>query len=92
MRAKGITYDTCFTPGGKSSRPVFDAGAVRREIRMIADDLHCDAVRITGDDPGRLALAARHAADAGLKVWFNVGTDRLDALRHRQCRRLRRCQ
>ncbi|MEU5301053.1 hypothetical protein ACH4YO_16080 [Streptomyces noursei] len=71
MRAKGITYDTGFTPGGKSSRPVFDADAVRREIRIIADELHCDAVRITGGDPGRLALAARHAADAGLEVWFS---------------------
>ncbi|MFF8371815.1 hypothetical protein ACF05W_23625 [Streptomyces lydicus] len=71
MRAKGITYDTGFTPGGKSSRPVFDADAVRREIRIISDDLHCDAVRITGGDPGRLALAAQHAADAGLEVWFS---------------------
>ncbi|GIH18916.1 hypothetical protein [Rugosimonospora africana] len=71
MRAKGITYDTGFTPGGRSSRPVFDADAVRREIRVIADDLHCDAVRITGGDPERLAIAARHASDAGLEVWFS---------------------
>jgi hypothetical protein len=71
MRAKGITYDTGFTPGGRSSRPVFDTDAVRREIRVIADDLHCDAVRITGGDPERLAVAAGHAADAGLEVWFS---------------------
>ncbi|HEX6355378.1 hypothetical protein [Actinophytocola sp.] len=71
MRVKGITYDTGFTPGGRSSRPVFDADAVRREIRVIADDLHCDAVRITGGDPERLAVAAGHAADAGLEVWYS---------------------
>jgi hypothetical protein len=71
MRAKGITYDTGFTPGGRSSRPVFDADAVRREIRVIADELHCDAVRITGDDPERLVVAAGHAAAAGLEVWFS---------------------
>ncbi|MDQ7810972.1 hypothetical protein Q5425_45230 [Amycolatopsis sp. A133] len=71
MRARGITYDTGFSPGGRSSRPVFDAEAVRREIRVIAEDLHCDAVRITGGDPERLAVAARHAADAGLEVWFS---------------------
>lgn len=71
MRAKGITYDTGFTPGGRSTRPVFDADAARREIRVIAEDLHCDAVRITGGDPERLAVAARHAADAGLEVWFS---------------------
>lgn len=71
MRARGITYDTGFTPAGRSSRPVFDAEAVRREIRVIADDLHCDAVRITGGDPERLAVAAEHAAAAGLEVWFS---------------------
>ncbi|MEV6639086.1 hypothetical protein [Amycolatopsis sp. NPDC051371] len=71
MRAKGITYDTGFTPGGRSSRPVFDAEAVRREIRVIADDLHCDAVRITGGDPDRLSVAAGYAADVGLEVWFS---------------------
>jgi hypothetical protein len=71
MRAKGITYDTGFTPGGRSSRPVFDPDAVRREIRVIADDLHCDAVRITGGDPERLAVAAEHASAAGLEVWFS---------------------
>ncbi|SHG26745.1 hypothetical protein [Streptoalloteichus hindustanus] len=71
MRARGITYDTGFTPGGRSSRPVFDSDAVKREMRVIAEDLHCDAVRITGGDPERLAVAARHAADAGLEVWFS---------------------
>ncbi|GIF67329.1 hypothetical protein Ais01nite_53640 [Asanoa ishikariensis] len=71
MRAKGITYDTGFAPGGRSSRPVFDADAVRRELRVIADDLHCAAVRITGGDPERLTVAAEHAVDAGLEVWFS---------------------
>ena len=66
MRARGITYDTGFTPGGRSSRPVFDADAVKREMRVIAEDLRCDAVRITGGDPERLVVAAGHAADAGL--------------------------
>ncbi|MFC7449808.1 hypothetical protein [Rhodococcus daqingensis] len=71
MRAKGITYDTGFTPGGRSSRPDFDTDQVKRELRVIADDLHCDAVRITGGDPDRLTVAARHAAEAGLEVWFS---------------------
>nr|WP_221381897.1 hypothetical protein [Actinoplanes polyasparticus] len=71
MRAKGITYDTGFTPGGRSTRPGFDPAAVQREMRIIADDLHCDAVRISGGDPERLSVAAGHAADAGLEVWFS---------------------
>jgi hypothetical protein len=31
-------------------------------------------VRVTGGDPARLELAARHAADAGLEVWFSPFT------------------
>ncbi|WP_067536496.1 hypothetical protein [Nocardia crassostreae] len=71
MRARGITYDTGFAPGGRSSRTDFDSEVVRRELCIIAEDLHCDAVRITGDDPERLTIAARHAVDAGLEVWFS---------------------
>ena len=71
MRAKGITYDTGFTPGGRSTRPVFHADAAKREMHSIAEDLHCDAVRITGGDPERLTVAARHATEAGLEVWFS---------------------
>lgn len=71
MRARGITYDTGFTPGGRSTRPVFDPGAVPRELQIIADDLHCDAVRITGDNPEHLSVAARHAVEVGLEVWFS---------------------
>jgi hypothetical protein len=71
VRAKGITYDTGFTPGGRSSRSVFDPETARREMRVIAEELHCDAVRITGGDPERLVVAAGHASDAGLEVWFS---------------------
>ncbi|MEV0404463.1 hypothetical protein [Actinoallomurus sp. NPDC050550] len=70
MRAKGINYDTGFFPGGKNSREVFEPDVVRREMRIIADDLHCTAVRISGGDPERLTVAAEHAAAAGLEVWF----------------------
>jgi hypothetical protein len=70
MRGKGINYDTGFSPGGKNSRETFDADVVRRELRIIADDLHCTAVRISGGDPARLTVAGEHAAAAGLQVWF----------------------
>ena len=70
MRAKGINYDTGFTPGGKQSRPTFDEADVRRELRVIAEELHCTAVRISGADPARIALAAAVAAELGLEVWF----------------------
>jgi hypothetical protein len=70
MRGKGITYDTGFLNAGTSTRKSFDPELVRREMRVIHDDLHCTAVRVTGGDPDRLEIAAAHAADAGLEVWF----------------------
>ncbi|MEU8192155.1 hypothetical protein AB0C10_00060 [Microbispora amethystogenes] len=71
MRGRGITYDTGFLPGGRSSRESFDPDTVREEMRVIAGELHCTAVRITGGHPERLGVAARHAAEAGLEVWFS---------------------
>lgn len=71
MRAKGITYDTGFQRDGKLSRAHFDADTVDRELRIIRDDLHCTAVRVTGGDPARLELAASCAAELGLEVWFS---------------------
>ena len=74
MRAYGITYDTGFINDGVSTREPFDPDVVRREMRIIRDDLHCTAVRVIGGDPDRLEIAARHAADAGLEVWFSPFT------------------
>jgi len=71
MRAKGMTYDTGFIRNGEISRERFDPGVVRRELAIIRDDLHCNAVQITGGDPGRLELAAGYAAELGLEVWFS---------------------
>jgi hypothetical protein len=71
MRAKGIAYDTGFIYKGSVSRERFDPGVVRRELAIIRDDLHCNAVQVVGGDPDRLELAARHAAELGLEVWFS---------------------
>ncbi|MET7335003.1 hypothetical protein [Nonomuraea sp. NPDC005650] len=59
MPGKGVQYDTGTFPNGDSSRSLFDPATVAREMRIIADDLHCNAVRITGGDPERLTIAAR---------------------------------
>lgn len=74
MRAKGINYDTGFFNKGASSREPFEAAIVARELQIIRDDLHCNAVRVTGGDPERLELAAGLAAQAGLEVWFSPFT------------------
>lgn len=70
MRARGINYDTGFLPGDHLSRRTFDPETVRREMAVIAGELHCDAVRVSGRDPERLSVAARYAAAVGLEVWF----------------------
>ena len=74
MRGKGINYDTGFINKGVSSRESFDIAVVRRELQIIRDDVHCNAVRITGGDPERLEIAAGIAAEAGLEVWFSPFT------------------
>ncbi|MFF2777511.1 hypothetical protein ACFVU3_21680 [Streptomyces sp. NPDC058052] len=70
MRARGINYDTGFLPGEELSRKSFTPETVRHDMDVISGTLHCDAVRISGREPERLSTAARHAADAGLEVWF----------------------
>jgi len=85
MRGKGINYDTGFSPGGQSSREHFDADVVRSEMCIIARELHCTAVRISGGEPARLSTAAELAAAEGLEVWFapfpcELATDQLAPL------------
>ena len=65
MRGKGINYGTGFYPGGVSSREEFGAGTVRREMQVIADDLHCTAVRVSGGDPARLSVAGNSQRPRG---------------------------
>jgi hypothetical protein len=77
VRGRGITYDTGFlTPGGSTHEP-FDPDLVQREMRIIHDDLHCNAVRITGGNVDRLQIAATHAAASGLEVWLSPFTNDL---------------
>ncbi|MFG3099233.1 hypothetical protein ACGFZL_01655 [Streptomyces sp. NPDC048182] len=66
-----MTYDTGFVTHGRLSREHFDPAVVRRELAIIRDDLHCDAVQVIGGDPDRLEQAARAAAGLGLEVWFS---------------------
>jgi hypothetical protein len=71
MRAKGIAYDTGLVSNGETSRKSLDPAVVRRELAIIRDDLHCNAVQIVGGDPERLELAATVAAELGMEVWFS---------------------
>jgi hypothetical protein len=74
MNRRGVGYDvgTVFPglAGRIRTRPRLDAATVHRELEIIKNDLHCNAVRITGRDPGRLIAAARDALGQGLEVWL----------------------
>jgi hypothetical protein len=72
MKIKGINYDVGIpTTHGTLSRETFDPQTVRREIEIIRNDLHCNAIRISGQDMERLALAGGFAIQQGLEVWFS---------------------
>lgn len=71
MRRHGINYDTGLLIDGRCTRPSIDGDVVRRELQIIAGDLHADAVRVSGDDPERVQVAGGHARDAGLELWFS---------------------
>ncbi len=56
---------------GQNWRPDYDPSAVRRDLEIIRSDLHCNAVRLQGRDPERLAEASKTALGLGLGVWFS---------------------
>jgi hypothetical protein len=54
-----------------STRPHFGKAGVQADMAMIAGQLHANAVRVTGTDLSRVAIAAGLALEAGLTVWFS---------------------
>ena len=70
MDRRGVSYDVGRVLG-LNWRPDFDAAVVRRELQIIRDDLHCNAVRICGWEIARLVTAATVATDLGLEVWLS---------------------
>ena len=71
MNRRGVTYqvgDVMLV----NWRPDFDPRTVHRELQIIHDDLHCNAVRISGRDLGRVEIAARDALEQGLEVWLSA--------------------
>lgn len=71
MRRKGVLYDVGRVLWGINWRPVFDPVVVGRELQIIRDDLHCNAVKICGRDVDRLTFAAEMALELDLEVWFS---------------------
>lgn len=70
MRRRGICYDAgAFLTF--NWHPDFVPTTVRREMAVIRQDLHCNAVRISATGLDRLEVAAEAAAAAGLEVWLS---------------------
>ncbi|MFI7205979.1 hypothetical protein [Micromonospora aurantiaca (nom. illeg.)] len=78
MRVFGMNYDTGFVSAGSTTHEPFDPDIVRSDLRVIRDELRCDAVRVTGGVQDRLELTARLAAEAGFEVWYCPFTNGLD--------------
>jgi len=56
---------------GANWRPVFNPRIVHRELEIIKNDLHCNAVRICGLDIDRLMISSEDALTQGLEVWLS---------------------
>ncbi|MFF1932028.1 hypothetical protein [Streptomyces sp. NPDC058228] len=72
MKYYGVAYDVGlrYVPDALSVEP-FDPALVAHDMRVIADDLHANTVRVEGEKLDRLETASRLAHAAGLKVFFN---------------------
>ena len=70
MDRRGVSYDVGRVLG-LNWRPDFDAETARRELEIIRDDLHCNAVRICGREIDRLLTRHRGCPGLGLEVWLS---------------------
>jgi len=71
LNRKGVCYDVGRVMLGGNWRPKFDPKIVHRELGIIRDDLHCNAVRVCGLDIDRLMAASEDALSLGLEVWLS---------------------
>jgi len=53
------------------TRPDFDDDAIRREIGIIRNELHCECIRISGYDIDRLMKTSEFALELGMQVWLS---------------------
>jgi hypothetical protein len=76
VNRRGVIYDVGHVYGRGvltvDTRPDFDARTTHRELEIIKNDLHCNAVRIRGRDIGRLMITAADALAQDLEVWLSA--------------------
>ncbi|MFJ4786205.1 abortive phage infection protein [Streptomyces sp. NPDC088794] len=67
LRHRGVVYTV---GAGETPGTAWSAARMRRDIRVIRDELHADTVDVTGDGVERLTKTAAEAAERGLHVWL----------------------
>lgn len=71
MHLRGINYDTGVNyQAGNMSRMVWDSASVKRDMHVIAKELHCNAITVFGTDTNRISECAEYAIEQGLEVWL----------------------
>jgi len=70
VRYRGVCYDVGRVMLGQNWRPDFLVDEVHKELEIIREDLHCNAVRVCGQDVERWTRAAEEALRLGLTVWL----------------------
>ena len=81
----GTRYDTGDGPGRLSTHRYDIDGHLRRDMDVIAAELHCNAVQLYGTDVDRLMVAASLALERGLSPWIQprlIGATPADHLDH----------
>jgi hypothetical protein len=75
VNRRGVTYDTGMVFSGPGynipTRPRLDLATADRELQIVRDDLHCNAVRLVGREVDRLVQVAERALALGLEVWLS---------------------
>lgn len=71
MNRNGVIYDVGSVSMGINWRPDYSPQLARRELQVIAHDLHCNAVKIRGRDIERVLVTGRAAVELGMEAWLS---------------------
>lgn len=67
LKHRGVVYTV---GAGETPGTAWSDARMRRDVRLIRDDLHADTLDVTGDGVDRLTATAAEAAERGLHVWL----------------------
>ncbi|MFG2556906.1 abortive phage infection protein [Streptomyces sp. NPDC048581] len=67
LKHQGVVYTV---GAGETPGTAWSAARMRRDVRIIRDELHADTLDVTGDGVERLTATAAEAAERGLHVWL----------------------